>query len=65
MSNIWEYIAYAEPYIGVIGIFGGFMLAFYGLRAVKPSICIAGFLTSTILALLIFYAVYANSAEDL
>jgi hypothetical protein len=64
-SIIWEYLAYAEPYIGVIGIVGGFMLAFYGFRLIKPSICIAGFLSCTIVSLLIFYAVYANSIDEL
>jgi hypothetical protein len=64
-SYIWEYLAYAEPYLGIIGIVGGLCLCFYGLKLIKPAICFAGFLTCTMLALLFFYAVYATSAEEL
>lgn len=41
------------------------MLAFFGLRLIKPSICIGGFLTCTMLSLLIFYAVYIKSVDEL
>ena len=62
-SMIWDYLALAAPYIGVIGIVGGLILTFKGLAIIKPSICIAGFLTSLFLTILFFYAVYASSAE--
>lgn len=62
---IWEYAAYAEPYIGAIGIAVGLTMTFYGLKLIKPSICFAGFLSSIMLAMLFFYAVYANSVDDL
>lgn len=64
-SIIWEYLDYAKPYFGAIGIVVGLMLAFYGLRLLKPSICIAGFLTCTMLTLLVFYAVYAQTVDQL
>jgi hypothetical protein len=64
-SMIWEYMAYAEPYIGGIAIVGGIVLCFFGLKLVKPSICFAGFLTSIFLAILFFYAIYATSVEEL
>lgn len=64
-SMIWEYLAYAEPYLGIIGIVGGLCLTFYGLKLIKPAICFAGFLTCTMLALLFFYAVYATSVDEL
>lgn len=62
---IWDYASYAEPYIGVIAIVGGLAMTFFGLRLVKPSICFAGFLSCIMLTLLFFYAVYANSIDDL
>ena len=63
-SIIWEYLDYAKPYIGFIGIGAGILLAFFGLKLIKPSICIGGFVTCTMLSLLIFYAVYIKSVED-
>lgn len=54
-----------EPYIGVLGIVGGFIACFYGIRLLKPFLFVAGFLTSCLLSLLFCYAVYANSIEDL
>lgn len=62
---IWEYMAYAEPYIGGVAIAGGLVLCFFGLKLIKPSICFAGFLTSILLTLVFFYAVYASSVEEL
>lgn len=64
-SIIWEYLAYAEPYLGIIGIVGGVFLAFFGFKMIKPSVCIAGFLTCTCAALLVFYAVYITSIDEL
>lgn len=64
-SMIWDYASYAEPYIGVIAIVGGLAMTFFGLRLIKPSICFAGFLSCIMLTLLFFYAVYANSIDDL
>ena len=67
LSNnlVWQYLAYIEPYIGVIGIVGGFILAFYGFRLLKPTIFAAGFLACCAASMLIFYAAYANSVDEL
>ena len=62
---IWEYIAYGEPNFRVAAIDGGFLLAFYGFKLLKPSICIAGFLSCTCVALLIFYAWHVSSIDEL
>jgi len=64
-SIIWEYLDLAKPYFGAAAIVIGFLLAFYGFRLIKPSICFAGFLSCTMLALLIFYGVYISSIDQL
>lgn len=64
-SIIWEYLAYAEPYLGAAAIVGGIVLTFFGLKLLKPSICFAGFLTSTAVTMLIFYTVYTTSIDEL
>lgn len=64
-SIIWEYLAYAEPYLGAIAIVGGVILTFFGFKLLKPSICFAGFLTATAASLLVFYAVYSTSIDEL
>merc|ERR1711976_469323 len=64
-SMMWEYLAYAEPYLGVVAIVGGIAMIFFGLKLVKPSICFAGFLTSCALSMLFFYAIYADSISSL
>ena len=51
-SIIWEYAAYAEPYLGVVGIVGGLIFVFFGLRMIKPSLCFGGFLSCIMLSLL-------------
>lgn len=64
-SIIWEYIDMGKPYFGFAAIGAGVMLAFFGLRLIKPSVCIGGFLTCVMAALLVFYAVYATSIDEL
>jgi hypothetical protein len=64
-SIIWEYLDIAKPYFGFAAIGAGVMLAFFGFRLIKPSICMAGFLSCTVLALLVFYAVYISSVDEL
>lgn len=64
-SMMWEYLSYAEPYIGIVAIVGGIAMTFFGLKLVKPSICFAGFLSSIMLSMLFFYAIYASSVEEL
>lgn len=64
-SIIWEYLDQAKPYFGFAAIGAGVMLAFFGFRLIKPSICLAGFLTCTVAALLVFYAVYITSVDEL
>lgn len=64
-SIIWEYLDLAKPYIGFVAIGAGVLLAFFGLRLIKPSICIGGLITCTMLSLLIFYAVYISSVDEL
>lgn len=64
-SILWEYLGYVEPYIGVIGIIGGVVLAFYGFRLLRPSIFMVGFLSCCLLSMLIFYAVYVDSVDEL
>jgi hypothetical protein len=62
-SIIWEYISMIEPYIGVIAIVGGFMLCFYGLKLIKPSICFVTFLSCIVVSLFIFYAIFLDAIE--
>lgn len=64
-SMIWEYLDYAKPYFGAAGIAVGAVLCFFGFRLLKPSICFAGFLSCTMLSLLIFYSVYITSIDQL
>lgn len=64
-SIIWEYAAYAEPYLGIVGIVGGIVFIFFGLKLIKPSICFGGFLSCIMLSLLFFYAIYINSIDEL
>lgn len=52
-----------SPYIGVIAIIGGFLLCFFGLRLVKPSVCFITFLSCIVVSLFIFYAVFLNAIE--
>lgn len=52
-----------SPYVGVIAIISGFLLCFYGLRLVKPSVCFITFLTCVVAALFIFYAIFLNAIE--
>jgi hypothetical protein len=52
-----------SPYIGVIAIIGGFLLCFFGLRLVKPSVCFVTFLSCIVVSLFIFYAVFLNAIE--
>jgi len=54
-----------EPYVGVIGIVGGFLICFAGLRLLKPCIFVAGLLLCTMLGLLCCYFFFSDSAEDL
>jgi len=63
-SILWDYLDLLQPYLGGIAIVGGCFLCFLGLKLVKPSICVAGFLTCTLASCLIFYAVYLNSIDD-
>lgn len=63
-SILWNYIEKVEPYLGAIAIAVGFVVCLFGLKLVKPSICMAGFITCTLLSCLFFYAVYANSLND-
>jgi len=65
ISILWEYLGYVEPYIGVIGIIGGVILAFYGFRLLRPSIFMVGFLSCCLLSMLIFYAIYVDSVDEL
>lgn len=60
---IWTYLDYAKPYLGIAGIVVGVMLCFFGFRLLKPSVCFAGFLSCTMLSLLIFYSVYITSID--
>ncbi len=62
-SMIWTYLDYAKPYLGIAGIVVGVMLCFFGFRLLKPSVCFAGFLSCTMLSLLIFYSVYITSID--
>lgn len=64
-SMIWDYLSYAEPYLGAAAIGGGLVMCFFGLKLIKPSICFAGFLSCTALAMLFFYAIYASSVDEL
>lgn len=52
-----------KPYIGVVAIIGGFMLCFFGLKLVKPSVCFVTFLTCIVVSLFIFYALFLNAIE--
>jgi hypothetical protein len=52
-----------KPYIGVVAIIGGFILCFFGLKMVKPSVCFVTFLTCVVVVLFIFYATYLNAIE--
>ena len=62
-SIIWEYLGMVTPYVGVIAIISGFLLCFFGLRLVKPSVCFATFLSCIIVSLFIFYAIFLNATE--
>lgn len=62
-SIIWVYLDYAKPYFGAAAIAIGFALTFFGLKLIRPSVCFAGFLTCTVLSLLIFYGVYITSVS--
>jgi hypothetical protein len=63
-SILWDYLEKIEPYLGVVGIVMGTFLCFFGLKMIKPSIFMAGLITVTLMACLFFYAVYANSVDD-
>lgn len=62
-SIIWEYLDKAAPYLGFFAIGFGFLLCFFGLKAVRPSIFIIGLLGGTILGVVIFYAFYSDAIE--
>jgi hypothetical protein len=62
---IWEYASYAEPYLGAAAIVGSIPMIFFGLKLVRPSICFAGFLSAIAVSLLVFYAVYIDSIDEL
>jgi len=63
-SPIWVYLEKMEPYIGVIGIVGGFITCFYGMKLLRPCLFIAGLLSCCVAALLFCYAIYASSIDD-
>jgi hypothetical protein len=52
-----------KPYVGIVAIVGGFLLTFYGLKLVKPSVCFVTFLSCIVISLFIFYAVFIDSIE--
>jgi hypothetical protein len=53
-----------EPYIGALLIVVGIPLCFLGLKLIKPSVCFAGFLTTTLASCLIFYLVYFTDLNE-
>ena len=63
-SLLWEYLDMIEPYIGFVAIGLGIMMTFFGLKLIKPSICVAGFLTVMLVTCLFFYAIYLNTIEE-
>jgi hypothetical protein len=60
-SIIWEYLNMIKPYVGVIAIVGGFILCFFGLQMIKPSVCFVTFLTVLVAVLFIFYAAFLDA----
>lgn len=62
---IWEYISYVEPYLGAVAIVLSIPMIFFGIKLIRPSVCFAGFLTSVLLSLLVFYTIYASSVDEL
>lgn len=63
-SPVWEYLEKAEPYFGVVGIFGGFVVCFYGLKLLKPCLFLGGLLSCMVVSLLFCYLIYAQSIDD-
>jgi hypothetical protein len=64
-SQMWEYLYMYRYYWGGPLIFIGLLLCFLGRYLIKPSICIAGFITAVFLSMLIYYAIYLQQASQL
>jgi hypothetical protein len=64
-SLLWGDLALLEPYLGLIAVFAGFFFCFFGFKFLKPSVCIAGFMTTTLAFCLFYYLIYLNSTEEI
>jgi len=60
VNQIWEFLAEYEYYFGAFFIVAGAMLCFVGRKLIKPSVCIAGFLTCIFIGCILFYTIYLN-----
>lgn len=65
VNEIWTFLAQYEYYFGAFFIVIGFLLCFFGRRMIKPSVCIAGFLTTIFATLLFFYTIWLNQSTDI
>lgn len=61
VSVLWEYLAKYSDYFGAFLLLIGLLLTFCGRKLIRPSVCIAGFLTCVFVACFIFYAVFLTS----
>lgn len=64
VSDLWGYLGEYSDYFGAFLIVAGTLLTIWGRKLIKPSVCIAGFLSTILLAGLIFYGVYLQTESQ-
>ena len=64
-SELWDYVEEYKYYFGALLLVAGLALTFFGLKLLKPAVCVAGFLSTIFISCFIFYGVYVDQESDL
>jgi len=64
VNQVFGYLQAYEAYFGIFLLVGGGLMCFFGIKMFGPTVCLIGFLTSIVVALVFFWAVYASATTQ-